>query len=346
MKIAFDRRLGVGDIIATVPALWAIKELYPSSKLTLITTQAGFRLCKNYKFIDKIIVASDTNASKQSKNQSSGQMSDENLAQIFSEYGEDVLLLGERTSKNIKIAKQSKCAKIITWRHLHSLFSPRFKHPKHIKRSQRLEMLRCLDLVREIDPGLYNEKFGDLKLENLELSLIIDKENQDFIEHFLQDIKASDYQKIIVLNCFGISSAHYNFTMQDWILMVENLAKAYPQILFIFSNFSRSGFEFKPFKAQNIKVFKDDDLLSLSELLRRCDLVVSISTGNAHIADNLKKDILGLFGKGDEILFRCGNFNNQFEVLFLPKDWEKDYQKYRQEFEKLFQKNIEMLLQN
>lgn len=338
MNIGFDRRLGVGDIVVAIPALYMIKKLYPESTLTLFTNKIGKQLCANFDFIDTII-------SDEIKIDIGG---GGNLSELFSQYAKDVLILGERTSKNIKIAKLSSSKRIITWRHLHSIFSPRFKHPKHIKRSQRLEILRCLDLVRMIDTRCYDDfisKNNGLNIANLPITLTTNHANQEYIAQFLDSINAKKYKKIITLNCFGISSAKYNLTMQDWILLASYLAKKYPSILFIFTSFAHNNFTFRDFEEENIQTFVNNkDILNLVELLKHCNLAVSISTGNIHIADNLKIPTFGLFGKSDEKLFPCGNYGATFEALYLPKDWVKNYGFYKNTFEKALDSRIERLL--
>lgn len=293
--IVFDRRLGVGDIVSSIPAFYVAKELYPKSKFILITNKIGASLCRNFSFIDKIIIE---NVDFQTKD----------FAKIVDENKADVLILGHRTSKNIKLAKQSKCPFIITWRHLHSLFSPRFKHPKHIKRLQRLEILRCLDLVRMIEPTKYDEKYKNIELKNLPIRIQRDEKNKIFVDEFFKGISKS-FNKIIGISPFGLSSSNYNLDIDDWILLVKNLAHEFQNILFIFMNFKGSGYEFGDFSEENIKVFtNDDDLLNLAELTSRMSLCISLSTGNIHIADNLGIDTLGFFSRTDEKLFSCGHY--------------------------------------
>lgn len=293
--IVFDRRLGVGDIVSSIPAFYVAKELYPKSKFILITNKIGASLCRNFSFIDKIIIE---NVDFQTKD----------FAKIVDENKADVLILGHRTSKNIKLAKQSKCPFIITWRHLHSLFSPRFKHPKHIKRLQRLEILRCLDLVRMIEPKKYDEKYKNIELKNLPIRIQRDEKNKIFVDEFFKGISKS-YTKIIGISPFGLSSSNYNLDIDDWILLVKNLAHEFQNILFVFMNFKGSGYEFGDFSEENIRVFtNDDDLLNLAELTSRMSLCISLSTGNIHIADNLGIDTLGFFSRTDEKLFSCGHY--------------------------------------
>lgn len=318
--IAFDRRLGVGDILASVPAFYAAKTLCPSAKFILITNKIGASLCRNYEFIDEILIENID-------------FKPENLAEILDKKNVDILILGHRTSKNIKMAKQSKVPFIITWRHLHSLFSPRFHHPKHIKRLQRLEIKRCLDLVREINKKEFDKKFANLDLKNLPIKLKTDKKNKEFIDSYLQKVGAEKFSKIVLLSPFGISSAKFNLTMSDWVALGEDLAAANPKILFIFTNFKGSNFEFKPFHAANLKEFKnDDDLLNLAELTEHAALCISMSTGNIHLADLCGINALGFFAQTDEVLFACGNYGGGWDAVFLPKNWAQNYEYYKNEF--------------
>lgn len=317
--IAFDRRLGVGDIISSIPAFYITKQLYPKAKFILITNKIGASLCRNFEFIDQIIVEGVEFQTK-------------DFAQIIDDNKVDVLLLGHRTSANIKLAKQSKCHKIITWRHLHSLFLPRFKHPKHIKRLERLEILRCLDLVRMIEPKRFDEHRAEFKLNNLPIQIQTLKKNKAFVDEFFKNVTQS-YSKMVGISPFGLSSANYNLTINDWIELVRNLAQKFDEVLFVFMNFKGSGYEFVPFSEENIKVFtNDDDLLNLVELTSRLNLCISLSTGNIHIADNLGVDTLGFFAKTDEKLFACGQYGGHFEALFLPKEWKKNYKFYKNAF--------------
>ena len=332
--IAFDRRLGVGDIISSIPAFYMIKRLYPQAKFTLITNKIGASLCKNYDFIDEILVE---NVDFELKN----------LPKILDEKGVEVLILGHRTSKNIKLFKKSKVSKIISWRHLHSLFSSRFKHPKHIKRLQRLEILRCLDLIKMINPKIYSQNIDKFTPDTAMLNVIRLKtceKNKIFVDNFLRDIFNENYKnestniqakpyKIIALSPFGLSSKNYNLKINDWIELAKNLASEFKDTLFVFMNFKGSGYEFAPFNEKNIRVFmNDEDLLNLVELTSRLSLCISLSTGNIHIADNLGIDTLGFFAKTDEILFACGQYGGHFEALFLPKEWQKDYEFYKNAF--------------
>lgn len=328
--IAFDRRLGVGDIISSIPAFYFTKQLYPQATFILITNKIGASLCRNFDFIDKFIIEGVDFETK-------------DFAKVVDENEVEALLLGHRSSANIKLAKQSKCPKIITWRHLHSIFSQRFIHPKHIKRSQRLEILRCLDLVRMINAPKYDKNIDKFELKSLPIQIQTDRKNKIFVDEFLSDAKK--YEKIIAISPFGISSAKYNLAIDDWISLVKNLAKKFDKALFVFMNFRGSDYEFEPFIEENIKVFvNNDDLLNLVELTSRVNLCISLSTGNIHIADNLGIDTLGFFAYTDEFLFPCGNYGGNFEVLYLPKDWKKDYEFYKNAFYQKAQKCVEKTL--
>ena len=107
-------------------------------------------------------------------------------------------------------------------------------------------------------------------------------------------------------------------------------------------NFKGSGYEFAPFSEENIKVFtNDDDLLNLVEFTSRLDLLISVDTGNVHIADNLNKPILEVI-KRRKISFEwCGgSYGNECEIVKLPNGWKKHYEKHKNAF---FQKAIKQV---
>ena len=95
-------------------------------------------------------------------------------------------------------------------------------------------------------------------------------------------------------------------------------------------NYKGSGYEFKAFSEPNIKVFvNDDDLLNLAELTRRLTLLLSVDTGNTHLADNLGTKILELIPEKEVNSWTCGAYGNECELVILPQNWKKRYEFYK-----------------
>ena len=167
--IAFYRCNKLGDNIVAILAFYLAKKLYPNAKFIVMTNAIGANLYRNFDFIDEIILCD----------------SDENLPQIIDDIRADVLILGHRTSKNIKFAKSSKCPTIITWIHLKSIFSFRFHHPLYLTKGKRLELSRCIDLVRTINPRRFDKFFGKIAPQNLPIKIQTNAHNVAFVDKFM-----------------------------------------------------------------------------------------------------------------------------------------------------------------
>ena len=171
--IAFDRRKLFGDIVVSIPALYLAKRLYPTAKLVFITNARGKNLCKNFDFIDEIVEL---------------EAHSDDFGKIIAKIAPDVLILGHRTSKNIGIAYQSKCPKIISWIHLKSMFLPKFCHPKYLWKGRRREIVSCVDLIRTINPRRFDKIFGNprkISLQNLHIAITPSPENVALVDRFI-----------------------------------------------------------------------------------------------------------------------------------------------------------------
>ena len=174
--IAFDRRKLFGDIVVSIPALYLAKRLYPTAKLVFITNKIGKNLCKNFDFIDEIVEL-ETNSN--------------DFGKAVAKIAPDILILGHRTSKNIDIAYQSKCPKIISWLHLKSMILPKFCHPKYLYKGRRREITACVDLIRTINPRRFDKIFGNprkINLQNLPIAITPSPENVALVDRFIDKI--------------------------------------------------------------------------------------------------------------------------------------------------------------
>lgn len=157
-------------------------------------------------------------------------------------------------------------------------------------------------------------------------------QNIEFIDLFFNKIEAKNYQKIIGINPFG-SSMDYTFKLEDWIKLAKNLANAFPKYLFIFTNFQSNPIQLEEFVAPNLCTFiNNEDLLNLVEITGRFDLLLSMNTGNIHIADNLQIPTISLNKKKERINCVGGSYGGEFIPIILPKNWKENYSKYYEEF--------------
>ena len=327
--IAFYRCNKLGDNIVAIPALYLTKKLYPNAKFVVITNEIGANLYKNFDFIDEIVLYDGG----------------ENLPQIIDKINADVLILSHRTSKLIILASQSKCPLIITWLHLKSLILPRFRHPKYLTKGKRRMLQSCIDLVRVINPRRFDKNFKGIALQNLPIQIKTNPQNVAFVDKFMLT-GGGGYKIIIGINAFA-SNANRGFAVDDYIALGEKLAREFSEILVIFMNYKGSGYEFKAFSEPNIKVFvNDNDLLNLAELTRRLTLLLSVDTGNTHLADNLGTKILELIPAKEVYSWACGAYGNECELVILPHNWQKHYEFYKQVYFDKARAWVQRLLQD
>ena len=112
-------------------------------------------------------------------------------------------------------------------------------------------------------------------------------------------------------------------------------------------NYKGSGYEFKPFSEPNIKVFvNDDDLLNLAEFTRRLDLLLSVDTGNTHLADNLGISVLETILAKSVHQWAGGAYSNECELVIFPNNWQKRYELYKQAYFNKAKAWVKRLLQD
>lgn len=336
--IGFERlHSQVGDCVISVKALYALSVLYPESKIIVFTSQMGKNLFKNYNFIHQIIVV-DTSTNREN-----------NFLNALLKYKIDILLLLHRTSWKIRIAKLSKIPKVITEMHMHTLFSKQFKSPSlHISRFVH-GTKKILKLVRRIDTKHYDKNIA--KIDFSKAKLQTSNANKITIKLFLDSFKDAwnwdgGIRKIVGINPFGRANAEkFNFLLSDWVYLAESLAKEFPQVLFIFTTYTANPQKIEKSKRENIKIFcNDEDILNLVEIIAHFDLLLSVDTGNIHIADNLLIPTLATIEHRKKDNCCGGSYGGEFEAICLSKNCEENHKHYLEIFHNKAREKIQNLI--
>ena len=308
----------VGDCVIAIKALYALRILYPKAKIVVFTNlKGGGQLYRYLDYVDSIIDV---------PNPANKQEHAANLAKALQENPVDVLLLLHRTSWKLKVAKDSPAKLIITELHLHSLFSKKFKSPKMMISYFVHGTEKVLRLVRKINPNYYDANIADIDFTQAKIT--IPNESEEKIQQFLASKNASAFRAVIGVNIFG-SSAPFNFLPKDWENLTKNLAKQFPHLLFVMMTYEGNPYTFESFVEPNIVVFKNDtQLINLVALTAHLDLLLSLNTGNIHIADHLQIPTL-VINKTKE-RYNCigGSYGGEFDAVYLPKNWKANYAHY------------------
>jgi len=314
VKIGVHKNEWVGDSVLLLRPLFALRKLYPKSKITLFTSKIGAQILKNCSLIDELI-----------------DLSQKDFLNALNESNLDILLCESRWEDNLSLIAKSNVKKVIIRPYKTSFLNPKFKFcfvPFKNKIHEHEILLRLIRKIdkKHFDKHIKNINFSDLSLEN-------DYENEENINTFLQTIKADKFKKIIAINAFGKDQEKANLDIQCYIELAKFLAKAFPQFLFLTLNHQNNNFFFEEFKEHNIKNFiNDSDLLNLVALTKRLDLLISVDTGNVHIADVCKKPCVNLIQKKFALRWRGGVYGSFYEAVLLDKNFKKDYAKYKKAF--------------
>lgn len=308
MKIGFYRDALIGDNLVALNAIYALKALYPRCTLVVYTNNIGIELYSQFTFIDELFnLSTHTN----------GEVLDHMNCFCF-----DYFILTQANRWRCGLVNQSNAKKIISLLSLGSILKPKFQ-TIFISRnlSPTPQYMRLLRLVREIDRVHFDRNFD--KINFSAITLQTNSKNIEFVDHFLHQVHAKDYKHLVMLNPFSRTCSH-NLTPKGWNLLITLLTQKYPSILFILPTYegNPNSLDFLP-QAKNLALFCNTlDLFNLVELTKRLDLLISPSTGNAHIANNLHIPLLGLFSKRDTMLWRGENMDRK-NLLIVPRKKEK-----------------------
>nr|WP_300691832.1 hypothetical protein [Helicobacter sp. UBA3407] len=335
LKIAFYLLCaGIGDAMVILKSLYAAKFLYPKATLSLIVKfNTSKNLFRNMEWIDEIVSF------------------DEVLQDKTRKFDVVLLLLQHDNLKAIWEVKRIPTKRILTTfsknllLHKRMLFIPQVEQVINpYWRQNRAFMEGSLNLVRAI-----NKKHFDKEIPKIDYSKALlkrEEENIIFVDSILEKLEACKYAKIIGVNpfCVTLKNAGKNFSFSTWFRIAENLAKEFPQFLFIFMDYPKSGVQFPKMEQENLKIFKNNqDLLNLVEFISRLDCLLSSNTGNVHNADNLKIPTLELIRESAQNRWQGGGWGGIYENVIVPTSW----QTREKEFAEIFlQRAKDFLIQN
>ena len=119
------------------------------------------------------------------------------------------------------------------------------------------------------------------------------------------------YKDMIIINplCISTFKKGYSYHPDDYVKLALQLAKDFPHILFIISSYGQQSFHDIEIPYDNLKLLiNKGDMSNVIALIEQCDLIVSPSTGPAHIADNIGRDVIGSFPFYDEYRWSADGF--------------------------------------
>lgn len=254
----------------------------------------------------------------------------------------DLIILADRRKDSIRLALKSSCAKVVTFSYFPSLWTPRLPFISYIRRWKIHEIFHYQHLVRSLNPKLYKQVIKTVDLKQAQL--VFSTELLEQVKQELINIGWNSQSKLVIVNPLSATAERcgYNFKHIDWINIAEFLAQKYPELFFVIPSYGQNDINHIELHSPNLKLWLNNSGISaLACLVSFASLVLSPSTGTAHIADNLGVDICAAYPFYDSKRWIPNGMNqlsakydnkswnpNNVRVLFLPKGWQDSQESY------------------
>lgn len=268
----------------------------------------------------------------------------------------DLIILMDRRTELIKLALSTDCPHVVTFSYFPALYTPRLHFLPWIPRKKIHEIFHYQHLLKCINPQRYQECFAQLDLEQARPHFN-DQENAAIYHQVCSDLIALDYDfnnyavggGIIIINPLSGNSDRfgYNYKHEDYVRLGHELAQAFPQLFFVISYFGDQPFAYLPITAPNLKLWQNKgNLTHLLALISLCDLIIVPSTGPAHAADLMGKDVCEMMPDYDCPRWVANGMGqlasrqpkpsvgiNQCRYQILREDWKATDESYEQHYQ-------------
>ena len=356
-RIVFHANSSLGDAIVYIPSLFILRQMYPDAEIVCTANYVAYELYQRLGFINKVIRIFK------------GDLTCDQTAELFikeingyqDEQGNhpcaDAVILAERSSFFIKAALRSNCPNIVTFSYFKALFTPRLHFTPYFQRWKTQEVLHYQFLAKQLNPKLYKQALDQADLNQARLSP--SKEAQEAIN---QEFLSLGYQgqKLAIFNPLSANCLKrgFSFDIPTLVNLVNELASEFPQIFFVVSSNNADAIKAEDLHSDNLKLLVNKGGLDkLIALVDRCSLLFAPSTGTAHIADNMGKDVCGIYPYYDYKRWVATGMNqlsqrqkhpsitpNHFTCTFLPKNWKDDPQKYLEDYKQNCRASLQRLI--
>ncbi|MEN5388179.1 glycosyltransferase family 9 protein [Aliarcobacter skirrowii] len=260
MNLLITRHDKIGDFLVSLPLFKAIKEQYPSTKLTALVSKINFDFAKSLDFIDDVILYDKNDLNKTLQDIKSKKF-DVSIS-CFIDTSLAILLFKSRIKK--RVAPATKIAQI-------------FFNIKVMQRRSKVEKTEWqynLDLAKAIFPSL------KLDFKRPLLNLDVKKE-----------------KRVIFHAGFG-GSSDGNLSLDDYLNLARSIKDSEYEVVFSFGPDDEKSKEYIESKLDfKATIYNSKGtLLEFTKYIASSTLFVSTSTGPMHLAGASNTKTLSFFG--------------------------------------------------
>lgn len=323
-RIIVSRTDKIGDLILSIPSFYMLKKMYPQAELIVIVRQYNYEIVKNLPYVDRIIRIDDFTKSE--------------LLDKIKYFNADVFVALYNDPYVCGLAKASKAK----WRigplsKMCSFFTYNKGVWQRRSKSIKNEAEYNLDLVKRINPELFDEKF------EINTKVYVGEENKLAADTFFKEFKIKD--RVLVVNPFMGGSAK-NITDDQYASIIRLFAERNPDksviIICHISEEERGNELLKKIDLPNVELFANGgDLLNIAAIIDKGTVYLGPSTGPTHIAGALGKRVVGIYpAKATQSTVRWGVFGND-KVRYIVPDRDNPKEKYKNPFFEKYDKRME-----
>lgn len=277
-KIIISRTDKIGDLVLSIPSFYMLRKMYPKAELIVLVRKYNYEIVENLPYVDRVLKIDDYRQDE--------------LINKIKYFNADVFVALYNDNFVAKLAKASKAK----WRvgplsKVNSFFT--YNKGVWQKRSKSIknEADYNLDLVKNLDPKLFEEKY------EVNTEIYLHEKNRKAVEIFLKDSNIDG--KLLVVNPFMGGSAK-NITDDQYIELLKKVKTKDKDINIVIachiSEEDRGQALVDGIGYEGVYLFANGgDLLNLAALIEKADVYMGGSTGPTHIAGSLKKNIVALY---------------------------------------------------
>lgn len=304
---------GLGDILLSIPSLKALRELYPSERISMLVSPKLNEMVKMLPFIDEIFTLD------------MGFGGAIPLNKIFRNAGVLMALRIKRFDLAINMRTLASKKGAVKIKLLFQFINPRTSAGRDTEgrgyffdiripetdTGRKYEMEYDLDMVRALG-GMVRSKSIDME---------IDETSAEKVKIILERHGVSDDDVLVGLHPGGMQSRRWHG--ENYSRVMEQISRDV-NCKFVFTG-SRDETGLAN-RIQNSTAAKAIDLtgaLNIDELfalIKRCDLYLSNDTGPMHIAAVLQTPLIAIFGPGDVTRFDPRNISDKAIVMHEEKE--------------------------
>lgn len=270
----------IGDVVLTTPAIRAVRQHFPSAKISVLIAPLTYELLNGLPFINEILIDDREGVNKSGK----GFLK---LVQLLKSKKFD-LVINYHTKKRINLACYfARIPHRVGYKN--KKFGALLNHPVEDRRhlGEKHEAEYCLDLLKEIG----------VESDDLTLEVAVNEESSRWMEDFFNLNNIKDNDQIVVIHPAASDPAK-QWPKENFIEAMRVMSERKSNLKFLIIGTYTNRPIAQSIARGHPAAIEMAGLISLGQLvslLKRADLLISNDSGPVHIASAVGTAVVSIF---------------------------------------------------